>query len=254
MKQKLEENKGIPASLLWMLAIISGLSVANLYYNQPLLNRISEDLGISEFTANLIPMTTQIGYALGLLFIIPLGDLYKRKNIIVINFLLLSVATCSIAMSVNVFYILLASLVTGICSVMPQIFIPIAAQFSLPQNKARNVGMMVSGLLTGILSGFGIGGGSLLLLYLTLFEGAGQYQAGGINLLYFLSCAPAALISHRKNGLIEREAIKCCVPAGVVTSVLSALLAARVDTDLLRRAFGVVLLYIGVKETFLRKK
>jgi MFS family permease len=83
-------------------------------------------------------MTTQIGYALGLLFIIPLGDLYKRKNIIVINFLLLSVATCSIAMSVNVFYILLASLVTGICSVMPQIFIPIAAQFSLPQNKARN--------------------------------------------------------------------------------------------------------------------
>ena len=86
------------------------------------------------------------------------------------------------------------------------------------------------GLLTGILSGFGIGGGSLLLLYLTLFEGAGQYQAGGINLLYFLSCAPAALISHRKNGLIEREAVKYCVPAGVVTSVLSALLAARVDT------------------------
>ena len=109
------------------------------------------------------------------------------------------------------------------------------------------------GLLTGILSGFGIGGGSLLLLYLTLFEGTGQYQAGGINLLYFLSCAPAALISHRKNGLIEREAVKCCVPTGVVTSVLSALLAARVDTDLLRRAFGVVLLYIGVKETFLRK-
>lgn len=110
------------------------------------------------------------------------------------------------------------------------------------------------GLLTGILSGFGIGGGSLLLLYLTLFEGTGQYQAGGINLLYFLSCAPAALISHCKNGLIEREAVKCCVPAGVVTSVLAALLAARVDTNLLRRAFGVVLLYIGVKETFLRQK
>ena len=129
MKQKLEENKGIPASLLWILAIISGLSVANLYYNQPLLNRISEDLGISEFTANLIPMTTQIGYALGLLFIIPLGDLYKRKNIIVINFLLLSVATCSIAMSVNVFYILLASLVTGICSVMPQILFRLLHSF-----------------------------------------------------------------------------------------------------------------------------
>ena len=110
------------------------------------------------------------------------------------------------------------------------------------------------GLLTGVISGFGIGGGSLLILYLTSFAGIDQYIAGGINLLYFLSCAPAALISHRKNGLIEREAVKCCVLAGVVTSVLSALLAARVDTDLLRRAFGVVLLYIGVKETFLRKK
>ena len=90
MKRVLEENKGIPASLLWMLAIIAGISVANLYYNQPLLNKISEDLRVSEFTANLIPMTTQIGYALGLLFIIPLGDLYKRRNISVINFLLLS--------------------------------------------------------------------------------------------------------------------------------------------------------------------
>ena len=119
----------------------------------------------------------------------------------------------------------------------------------------RGAGRSAVGLLTGILSGFGIGGGSLLLLYLTLLARvSGQYQAGGINLLYFLACAPAALVSHRKNGLIEREAVKCCVPAGVVTSVLSALLAARVDTDLLRRAFGVVLLYIGVKETFLRKK
>ena len=71
MKLTLEDNKGIPSSLLWTLAIISGISVANLYYNQPLLNRISEDLNVSEFTANLIPMVTQIGYALGLLFIIP---------------------------------------------------------------------------------------------------------------------------------------------------------------------------------------
>ena len=65
------------------------------------------------------------------------------------------------------------------------------------------------GLLTGILSGFGIGGGSLLLLYLTLFEGAGQYQAGGINLLYFLSWAPASLISQRNLGLFVWDAFKC---------------------------------------------
>ena len=85
MKQELKENQGLPASLLWTLAIIAGISVANLYYNQPLLNRISRDLQTSEFTANLIAMITQIGYAIGLLFIIPLGDLFKRKTIILIN-------------------------------------------------------------------------------------------------------------------------------------------------------------------------
>lgn len=86
MKKKLIENEGIPGYLLLILAIISGLAVANLYYNQPLLNDICRDLKVSEFTANLIPMVTQIGYACGLLFIIPLGDLYNRRNIIVVNF------------------------------------------------------------------------------------------------------------------------------------------------------------------------
>ncbi len=151
MKQKLIENQGIPGYLLLILAIISGLAVANLYYNQPLLNDICRDLKVSEFTANLIPMVTQIGYALGLLFIIPLGDLYSRRRIIVINFSLLSISMLSIALSESIWFVLASSLVTGICSVMPQIFIPIASQFSRPEDKSKNVGILVSGLLTGIL-------------------------------------------------------------------------------------------------------
>lgn len=152
MKQELKENQGLPASLLWTLAIIAGISVANLYYNQPLLNRISRDLQTSEFTANLIAMITQIGYAIGLLFIIPLGDLFKRKTIILINFTVLVVSLLTIALTPYIHLILFTSLLTGICSVMPQIFIPIAAQFSTPKTKGRNVGMIVSGLLTGILA------------------------------------------------------------------------------------------------------
>ena len=152
MKQELKENQGLPASLLWTLAIIAGISVANLYYNQPLLNRISRDLQTSEFTANLIAMITQIGYAIGLLFIIPLGDLFKRKTIILINFTVLVVSLLTIALTPYIQLILFASLLTGICSVMPQIFIPIAAQFSTPETKGKNVGMIVSGLLTGILA------------------------------------------------------------------------------------------------------
>ena len=85
--------------LFWTLAIIARISVANLYYNQPLLNRISRDLQTSEFTANLIAMITQIGYAIGLLFIIPLGDLFKRKTIILINFTVLVVSLLTIALT-----------------------------------------------------------------------------------------------------------------------------------------------------------
>ena len=68
MKQSLKENGGLPASILWTLAIVAGVSVANIYYIQPLLNMIRHELGISEFRTNLIAMVTQIGYAAGLLF------------------------------------------------------------------------------------------------------------------------------------------------------------------------------------------
>ena len=152
MKQTLKENGGLPASILWTLAIVAGISVANLYYNQPLLNMIRHDLGVSEFKTNLIAMVTQIGYALGLLFIIPLGDLYQRKKIIVTNFAILIVSLLTIALAPNIHIILIASFLTGICSVIPQIFVPIASQFSKPENKGRNVGIVISGLLTGILA------------------------------------------------------------------------------------------------------
>ena len=78
--------------------------------------------------------------------------MYQRKNIIITNFSILIVSLLTIALAPNIHIILIASLFTGICSVIPQIFIPIASQFSKPENKGRNVGIVVSGLLTGILA------------------------------------------------------------------------------------------------------
>ena len=144
MKAELKENGGLPAHILWTLAIVAGISVANLYYNQPLLNVIRHELGMSEFKTNLIAMITQVGYALGLLFIVPLGDLYQRKKIILINFTLLIFSLIAIATAPNIYIIWGASLITGICSMIPQIF--------RPENKGRNVGVVISGLLTGILA------------------------------------------------------------------------------------------------------
>ena len=91
------------------------------------------------------------------------------------------------------------------------------------------------GLLTGVLSGFGIGGGSLLILYLTGVAGVNQYVAGGINLLYFLFCAPAALISHIKNRLIDTKTVIWCTAAGILTSLLAAWVAGMIEVTLLRR-------------------
>ncbi|MDR0960955.1 MAG: MFS transporter [Mediterranea sp.] len=147
----LKEDGGLPRALLLTLAIVAGITVANLYYNQALLNMMRHDLGVTEFKANLIAMATQIGYAGGLLFIVPLGDLYQRKRIILVNFSLLTVSLLVIALSHNIYLTLAASLFTGICSVVPQIFIPIASQFSRPENKGRNVGLVITGLLIGIL-------------------------------------------------------------------------------------------------------
>ena len=81
-----------------------------------------------------------------------------------------------------------------------------------------------------------------------------QFTAGGINLLYFLACAPAALVSHVKNRLIDRKAVLSCVPAGALTSLAAALLASHTDVSLLRRLFGVLLLVIGAKELFTKRK
>lgn len=117
-----------------------------------------------------------------------------------------------------------------------------------------NLLSVLVGLLTGILSGFGIGGGSLLLLYLTLVAGLPQYQAGGLNLLYFLACAPAALISHIQHHLVRWDAVKWSVFAGIPMSILAARAAATIRTDWLRRAFGVFLLYVGIRELTAKRK
>lgn len=148
----LKENEGIPSFVLAMLAVMAGVSVANIYYCQPLLGLIRMELGISEFQANLIPMLTQVGYAAGLLLVIPMGDIYHRKKIVAVCFAVLTLALLAVAFSSSLYVILLAALLIGVCSVTPQIFMPIAALYSKPEYKERNVGIVLSGLLTGILA------------------------------------------------------------------------------------------------------
>lgn len=105
---------------------------------------------------------------------------------------------------------------------------------------------LAAGFATGILSAWGVGGGTLLLLIMTLFLGVDQVTAQGINLLYFLPTAGVSLFFHRKNGLLDKAAIRHAVPAGLIAAAAAAWLATAVDVAVLRRPFGFFLLFTAV--------
>lgn len=101
------------------------------------------------------------------------------------------------------------------------------------------------GTATGVLSAWGIGGGTLLLLCMTLFLGVDQTEAQGINLLYFLPTAGASLLFHRKNGYLDGRVLKSAIPLGTVCALLAALISSSVDISIFRKPFGLFLLYAG---------
>jgi len=113
---------------------------------------------------------------------------------------------------------------------------------------------MLAGTATGILSGFGVGGGTLLLLYLTAVLGMDQHQAQGINLLYFLPAGAAALPSHLKGGFVDKEVARPAILAGLAGTAVCSWVATALDVTLLRKCFGGYLLVIGLRELFRRKK
>lgn len=108
----------------------------------------------------------------------------------------------------------------------------------------------LAGTVTGILSGFGVGGGTVLLVYMTSFAGLDQRQAQGINLLYFLPAGLMALPAHWKNGWIERDCLAPSIGAGLACAAAAAWVATELEVEFLRRCFGCFLIVIGLMELF----
>ena len=104
---------------------------------------------------------------------------------------------------------------------------------------------ILCGLSTGILSAWGVGGGTLLLLCMTLFLGVEARQAQAINLAFFLPTAAAGLLLHRKNGYLDAPAIRTAAPPAVLAALAGALLALELDAEALRAPFGLFLLWAG---------
>ena len=138
-------------SLVALLAVSCGLTVANIYYAQPLLDTIARDLGTSESTTGLVLVTTQVGYAAGLVLLVPLGDLLDRRRLVSAVLAVTVVALVGAAVAPGIAALAIALGAVGLTSVVAQILVPFAATLAGDEERGRVVGTVMGGLLLGIL-------------------------------------------------------------------------------------------------------
>ncbi|OIQ51498.1 Inner membrane transport protein YnfM [Pseudodesulfovibrio hydrargyri] len=139
-----------PASLVLFLAAGAGAAVAALYYCQPLMGVLGADIGASGGEVGWVPTLTQLGYALGILFLAPLGDRFDRRNLIMLKAALLAGALLLSAMSPSIVPLLAASLGIGVTATLAQDIVPMAAHLAPDAQRGRIVGTIMTGLLLGI--------------------------------------------------------------------------------------------------------
>ena len=142
---------GLPAGLTLLLASGAGLAVASLYYAQPMLGVLGPDIGASDRAVGLVPTLTQLGYALGLLLLAPLGDRYDRRRIILAKAAVLCVALLLAGMAPSITLLLVASLAVGLAATLAQDIVPAAATLAPEAHRGKVVGTLITGLLLGIL-------------------------------------------------------------------------------------------------------
>ncbi len=138
-------------AMVVLFAVCCGVIVANLYYAQPIIDLIAPDIGLSPRAASLTVSVTQVGYALGLFFIVPLADLVENRRLLVVTSAISIVSLAAATFVRNPGAFLAVSLVIGFTSVSVQILVPLAAHFAPDESRGRIVGNVMSGLMLGIL-------------------------------------------------------------------------------------------------------
>jgi predicted MFS family arabinose efflux permease len=141
----------LTTTTLWVMTLTTGLVVANLYYNQPLLHDMAETFHVSNGKAGQVSMLTQIGYAVGMFFVVPLADMVKRKRLMLINFAFIVAALLLTALAPNIHILILSGFLLGCTSIIPQLLVPMAAHLANPAERGKKIGFIMSGLLIGIL-------------------------------------------------------------------------------------------------------
>lgn len=143
--------EGLTPLLKVLITVGCGVIVANLYYCQPLLGELSRSFAVDEQSASLVNVFSQMGYGLGLLFLVPLGDMVERRKLLVWLHVLAALMLLGAALSPSMGWLYLFSLCIGISSTACQVFIPLAAHLSREEERGAVLGTVMGGLLTGIL-------------------------------------------------------------------------------------------------------
>ena len=144
-------TQGLSPALIVLMSLATGLAVASNYYAQPLLDTIANAFSLSINQAGFIVTAAQLGYAVGLLFLVPLGDMFERRGLIVFMTLLAAGGMVIVALSQTLWMMILGTALTGLFSVVAQILVPLAATLAEPEKRGKVVGTIMSGLLLGIL-------------------------------------------------------------------------------------------------------
>lgn len=151
MNMKTEGVPALPAPLLGLLATGAGMSVAALYYSQPMLGRMAADLQTTPSAAGAVPTLTQLGYALGIALLAPLGDRFDRRVIILVKAAVLAAMLLATAAAPSLHLLLATSLAIGLAATLAQDIVPAAATLAPAAERGKAVGTVMTGLLLGIL-------------------------------------------------------------------------------------------------------
>lgn len=200
---KNNSHDSLPPLVLWLMTIATGVCVANLYYCQPLLHQMQESFNVSPAQMGAIPTLTQLGYAIGMLFLIPLGDQVEKRKLIVLSTIISALTLIGMTFSQNLLTATVMSFLIGASTMTPQFIIPFAVHLASPEKRGRVLGMVMSGLLLGILLArtvagfvgaeygwrfmFGLAAGVLILfavlLQIVLPKSEPSYQGSYVKLL-----------------------------------------------------------------------
>lgn len=146
-----QKNFTLTKTLVFILAAAGGITVANIYYAQPLLSEIARAFHVSQGDIGIVAMLTQMGYASGMLFILPLGDIKERRSLIVSMLVIASGALILMYFSFKLPMLLFAAFAVGFASVVPQLVVPLAAQLAPKSEGGKIIGTVLSGIFIGIL-------------------------------------------------------------------------------------------------------